>query len=113
MVKNTFQNINFSSDKKKVFKQMIDVFFSQDYVAREEREVKAKENYKLSKEDADNQQQNTEPQQRQITDTITRETPKISRNETVFIKEIATGNMMEMKYKKAEDYLKTGKWILN
>jgi preprotein translocase subunit SecA len=116
----------FSKMLNEVNKEVISFLFKGDLPQQETQQiqeakvVRTKENYKTSKDEIPNSdtlsQQNREvgdTQQRQVTETIVRETPKISRNETVFIKEIATGNMMEMKYKKAEDYLKTGKWILN
>jgi preprotein translocase subunit SecA len=116
----------FSKMLNEVNKEVISFLFKGDLPQQEvqniqeARQMKVKENYKTSKDDVPNSdtlaKQNRDAgdtQPRQVTETIVRETPKINRNETIFIKEIATGNMMEMKYKKAESYLKTGKWILN
>jgi preprotein translocase subunit SecA len=38
--------------------------------------------------------------------------PKINRNDTVTLKEIATGKTEVMKYKKAETLLAAGTWVI-
>ena len=53
-----------------------------------------------------------ETQQRQVTETIVREMPKINRNDTVTVQQIATGKTESMKYKKAESMLASGEWVL-
>jgi preprotein translocase subunit SecA len=53
-----------------------------------------------------------ETQPRQVTETIVRDMPKINRNDTVTLKEIATGKTETMKYKKAEGLLSTGAWVI-
>ncbi|RZJ29131.1 MAG: preprotein translocase subunit SecA, partial [Flavobacterium sp.] len=84
----------------------------------EAREVKQKENYTTSKEDIDevesaapNRQANP-TQQRQVTETIVREMPKINRNDNVTIKHVISGKTETMKYKKAESMLSSGEWVV-
>jgi preprotein translocase subunit SecA len=38
--------------------------------------------------------------------------PKINRNDTIKIQEVATGKIEEMKFKKAESLLASGQWVL-
>ncbi|MFD0962633.1 preprotein translocase subunit SecA [Pseudofulvibacter geojedonensis] len=54
----------------------------------------------------------SQPQQQQVTETITRETPKIGRNDTVTIKHVLSGKTETMKFKKAEPLLKKGEYVL-
>jgi preprotein translocase subunit SecA len=83
---------------------------------QEAKEVRKKENYKISKEEIVNSESANreagETQQRQVTETIVREMPKINRNDTVKIQEVATGKIEEMKFKKAESLLASGQWVL-
>ncbi|HEX9979335.1 MAG TPA: preprotein translocase subunit SecA [Flavobacterium sp.] len=86
---------------------------------QEAREVPAKENYKTSKDEIPNSEtssaQNREAgqtQQRQVTETIVREMPKINRNDNVTIKHVISGKTETMKYKKAESMLNSGEWII-
>jgi preprotein translocase subunit SecA len=86
---------------------------------QEARQVKTKENYKTSKDEVPNSdtlaEQNREAgqtQQRQITETIVREMPKINRNDNVTIKHIMSGKTESMKYKKAEILLNSGEWVI-
>jgi preprotein translocase subunit SecA len=51
-------------------------------------------------------------QRPQVTETITREMPKINRNDTVTIKHVMSGKSETMKYKKAESMLASGEWVL-
>jgi hypothetical protein len=53
-----------------------------------------------------------ETQQRQVTETIVREMPKINRNDTVTIQNVANGQTQEMKFKKAESLIANGTWVL-
>ena len=87
-------------------------------------QVKVKENYKTSKDEVPNSDTLAEQsrsvgseagntQQRQVTETIVREMPKINRNDTVTIKHVMSGKTETMKYKKAESMLNTGEWILD
>ena len=52
-------------------------------------------------------------QRPQVTETITREQPKIGRNKRVTIKNVMTGETKELKFKQAEPLMKKGQWILN
>ncbi|MBF0695191.1 MAG: preprotein translocase subunit SecA [Flavobacterium sp.] len=91
---------------------------------QEAREVKSKENYKTSKDDLDSQTipnsetaaaQNREAgqtQPRQVTETITREMPKINRNDNVTIKHVISGKTETMKYKRAEAMIASGEWVV-
>ena len=86
---------------------------------QEAKEVRQKEDYKTSKDEVPNSDslaaQNREAgqtQQRQVTETIVREMPKINRNDTVTIQNVASGQKQEMKYKKAESLIATGAWVL-
>ena len=51
-------------------------------------------------------------QQPQITETITRDQPKIGRNDTVTVKHVMTGKTETMKYKKAEPLINKGEYVL-
>ena len=55
---------------------------------------------------------NTQPQQQQVTETITRERPKIGRNEKVTIKHVMSGESKTVKYKQAIPLLDKGEWVL-
>lgn len=86
---------------------------------REAKEVREKEDYTTSKDEITNSEtaaaQNREAgqtQQRQVTETIIRETPKINRNDTVTIKHVLSGKTESMKYKKAEAMIQSGDWVL-
>lgn len=79
------------------------------------REVRQKEEYQTSKEDIDEPQQQQsapQPQQRQVTETIVREMPKINRNDNVTIKHVLSGKTETMKYKKAESMISSGEWVV-
>jgi len=41
-----------------------------------------------------------------------RDMPKINRNDTVTIQEVATGKTETMKYKKAESLVTSGQWVI-
>ena len=78
--------------------------------------MRQKENYKISKEEIVSSESANreagETQQRQVTETIVREMPKINRNDTVKIQQVSSGTIEEMKFKKAESLLASGEWIL-
>lgn len=75
-----------------------------------------KENYKTQKDEIVSSEsanrEAAETQQRQVTETIVRDQPKINRNDTVTIQNVANGQTQEMKFKKAESLLATGQWVL-
>jgi preprotein translocase subunit SecA len=79
-------------------------------------EVREKEDYKLSKDEVPNSEtanrEAGETQQRQVTETIKRDMPKINRNDTVTIQNVANGQTQEMKYKKAESLVASGQWVV-
>ena len=106
-----------------VNKEVISFLFKGDLpqqnTIQEAREIKQKENYTTSKDEVLNSDelaaQNREAgqtQQRQVTETIVRETPKINRNDTVKVQEVSSGRIEEMKFKKAESLLASGQWVL-
>jgi preprotein translocase subunit SecA len=47
-----------------------------------------------------NQEKTGTNQQRQVTETIVREMPKINRNDTILIQNVDNGQTQEMKFKK-------------
>jgi preprotein translocase subunit SecA len=87
---------------------------------QEAREIpRPKENYQTSKDEIQNSEdaaaENREAgqtQRRKVTETITRDAPKINRNDNVTIKHIMSGKTETMKYKKAESLLASGEWVI-
>lgn len=114
----------FSSMLNGVNKEVISFLFKGDLPnqnttsIQEAKEVKVKQNYKTSKDEipnSDTAEQNreaSETQQRQITETIVREMPKINRNDTVTIKHVLSGKSESMKFKKAESMISSGEWVI-
>tara|TARA_Y200000002_G_scaffold159069_1_gene131475 strand:+ start:2447 stop:2797 length:351 start_codon:yes stop_codon:yes gene_type:complete len=79
-------------------------------------------NYQTSKEESLNSDELAErarkigesaSQQGQRVETITREVPKIGRNEKVEVKNNNTGEIKTIKFKQAEKLLLTGEWSIN
>jgi preprotein translocase subunit SecA len=110
-----------------VNKEVISFLFKGDLPSQnpneisEAKEVKQKVNYTESKEDAlnsdelasRNREAGAQTQNRpQVTETITREMPKINRNDSVTIKHVMSGKSETMKYKKAESMIASGEWVL-
>ena len=88
---------------------------------REARQVRPKEKLSEQKEEIMNMDEraaqsraagNTQPRQQQVTETITRERPKIGRNEKVTIKHVMSGENKTLKYKQAIPLLDKGEWVL-
>ncbi|AFL81673.1 protein translocase subunit secA [Aequorivita sublithincola DSM 14238] len=88
---------------------------------QEAREVKSKEKLSEQKDEIPNMDErsaqsraagNTQPQHQQVTETITRERPKINRNDKVTIKHVMSGENKEMKFKQAIPLLDKGDWVL-
>jgi preprotein translocase subunit SecA len=86
---------------------------------QEATQVRQKENYIESKdeilnieEQAERNHESGQTQQRQVTETIVRDQPKINRNDTVTIQQVSSGKTEEMKFKKAETLLASGEWVL-
>ena len=79
-------------------------------------EVRKKENYTESREEIQSSEETNreagQTQQRQITETIVRDAPKINRNDNVTIKHVMSGKTETMKYKKAESMIANGEWVL-
>ncbi len=54
----------------------------------------------------------TQQRRPQVTETITRERPKIGRNDKVTIKNVMSGENKSMKFKQAIPLLDKGDWVL-
>jgi preprotein translocase subunit SecA len=112
----------FSSMLNGVNKEVISFLFKGDLpqqqapTIQEAKQVRQKENYTESKDEiVSSENANREAgqtQQRQVTETIVRDQPKINRNDTVTIQNVANGQIQEMKYKKAESLIANGTWVL-
>ncbi|NDP26771.1 MAG: preprotein translocase subunit SecA [Flavobacterium sp.] len=112
----------FSSMLNGVNKEVISFLFKGDLpqqqapAIQEAKQLKVKENYKTSKDEIVSSesanQEAGQTQQRQVTETIVRDQPKINRNDTVTIQNVANGQTQEMKYKKAESLIANGTWVL-
>ena len=106
-----------------VNKEVISFLFKGDLPHRNEniqeaRQETRQEQYTETKEDIDAPASEVKragemaSQRPQVTETITREMPKINRNDTVTIKHVMSGKSETMKYKKAESMLASGEWVL-
>jgi len=115
----------FSSMLNGVNKEVISFLFKGDLpqqnapAIQEAKEVRQKEDYQTSKDEILNSDEAAainreagQTQQRQVTETIVREMPKINRNDNVTIKHVMSGKTETMKYKKAESMLSTGEWVI-
>ncbi|MFT5892436.1 MAG: preprotein translocase subunit SecA, partial [Dokdonia sp.] len=112
----------------KVNKEVISFLFkgeipqgNQQQVADAGQVRRPKEQLETSKEEIPNMDErsaqsraagNTQPQQKQVTETIVRDRPKIGRNERVTIKNVMTGENKEVKYKQAEPLIANGQWVI-
>ncbi|WPR71297.1 preprotein translocase subunit SecA [Flavobacterium sp. NG2] len=114
----------FSSMLNGINREVISFLFKGDLpqqsapeIIHEAREIpRPKENYKTQKDEivsseAANREAG-ETQQRQVTETIVRDMPKINRNDTVTIQNVANGQTQEMKFKKAESLIASGQWVI-
>ncbi|MBE9576301.1 preprotein translocase subunit SecA [Flavobacterium proteolyticum] len=106
-----------------VNKEVISFLFKGDLPHRNEniqeaRQETRQEQYTETKEDLDAPAAEAKragemaSQRPQVTETITREMPKINRNDTVTIKHVMSGKSETMKYKKAESMIASGEWVL-
>ena len=105
-----------------VNKEVISFLFKGDLPAQENQriqeaiDVAPREDYELNKdeipssEEANREAGQTQP--RQVTETITRDMPKINRNDNVTVQNVANGQIQEMKYKKAESLIASGQWVI-
>jgi len=89
----------------------------------EAKHIAKKENYTTSKEEVLNSDERaaqnraaganaSQPQERQVTETIVRDAPKIGRNDTVTVKHVMSGKTETMKFKKAEPLIQRGEYVL-
>jgi len=95
---------------------------SQDPSIKEAKRQGRKDNLKTSKDDVLNTEElaaklravgaGASAPQRQTVETITRELPKIGRNDQVNIKNTVTGENKTIKYKQAEPLIRSGQWVL-
>ena len=105
-----------------VNKEVISFLFKGDLPAQENqqiqeaKEVAPVEDYTTSKDEIQNSEaanrEAGQTQQRQVTETIVRDMPKINRNDNVTIQNVANGQTQEMKYKKAESLIASGQWVI-
>lgn len=105
-----------------VNKEVISFLFKGDLPAQENQRIQEAidvtpvEDYTTSKDEIVSSesanQEAIQTQQRQVTETITRDMPKINRNDNVTIQNVANGQTQEMKYKKAESLIASGQWVL-
>lgn len=106
-----------------VNKEVISFLFKGDLPHRNEniqeaRQETRQEKYTETKEDLDAPASEAKKtgemasQRPPVTETITREMPKINRNDTVTIKHVMSGKSETMKYKKAESMIASGEWVL-
>jgi len=95
---------------------------SQNTSIKEAKRPGRKDNLQTSKDDVLNTEELAAKQravgagasasQRQTVETITRELPKIGRNDLVKIKHTITGQSKTIKFKQAEPLLRSGQWVL-
>jgi preprotein translocase subunit SecA len=113
----------FSSMLNGINKEVISFLFKGDLpqqvaapAIQEAVEVRQQEDYITSKDEiVSSESANREAgqtQQRQVTETIVRDQPKINRNDNVTIQNVANGQIQEMKFKKAESLLASGQWVV-
>ena len=105
-----------------VNKEVISFLFKGDLPAQENQriqeaiDVAPREDYELNKDEIPNSEaanrEAGQTQPRQITETITRDMPKINRNDNVTVQNVANGQIQEMKYKKAESLIASGQWVI-
>ena len=111
-----------------VNKEVISFLFKADLPSQNPNQIhdakqdkRPKENYTESKGEVLNSEEiaernrnvgNNINQKPSVTETITRETPKINRNDNVTIKHVMSGNTETMKFKKAESKIASGEWVI-
>lgn len=79
---------------------------------QEKVETQKEEIPNLDERSSQNRAASQTQQRPQVTETITRETPKINRNEKVTIKNVLTGENKSMKFKQAIPMLSKGDWVI-
>ncbi len=96
---------------------------TQEQPISEAKQIARKKNYTTSKANVLNSDERAaqnraagansgQPQERKVTETITREMPKIGRNDTVTLKHVLSGKTETMKYKKAIPLIQKGEFVL-
>jgi preprotein translocase subunit SecA len=111
----------FSNMLNGVNKEVISFLFKgdlpqQNNTIQEAKQERQKEKYTESKDEIHSSENDNreagQTQQRQVTETIVRDQPKINRNDTVTIKHLMSGKTETMKFKKAESMIANGEWVL-
>ncbi len=113
---------------EKVNKEIISFLFKGELPSENSNEIqearnvkRSKENLQTSKAEIPNSDElaarsravsQNQGQRPQVTETITREQPKIGRNERVTIKNVMSGESKTVKFKQAEPLLQKGEWVI-
>lgn len=113
---------------EKVNKEIVSFLFKGELPSGNPNEIqqadnikRRKENLQTSKEEIPNNDElaarsravgQNQGQRPQVTETITREQPKIGRNERVTIKNVLSGESKTVKYKQAEPLIAKGEWVI-
>ncbi len=95
---------------------------AQNSPIQEAKKPQRKDKLKISKDEVLNTEEmaarnraagaNAGNQRPSVVETITRELPKIGRNDKVTIKNVSSGESKTVKFKQAEPLIKAGKWVL-
>ncbi|MEL6974843.1 MAG: preprotein translocase subunit SecA, partial [Bacteroidota bacterium] len=112
----------------KVNKEIISFLFkgelpteNQNQIQEARAQRRPKEKLQTSKEEIPNSDElaaqnraagQTQRSRPQVTETITREKPKIGRNERVTIKNVMSGESKVVKFKQAEPLIDKGEWVI-
>lgn len=113
---------------EKVNKEIVSFLFKGELPSGNPNEIqeagnvkRRKENLQTSKEEIPNNDElaarsravgQNQGQRPQVTETITREQPKIGRNERVTIKNVLSGESKTVKFKQAEPLIAKGEWVI-
>jgi preprotein translocase subunit SecA len=113
---------------EKVNKEIISFLFKGELPSENSNEIqearnvkRSKDNLQTSKAEIPNSDElaarnravgQNQGQRPQVTETITREQPKIGRNERVTIKNVMSGESKTVKFKQAEPLLQKGEWVI-
>jgi preprotein translocase subunit SecA len=113
---------------EKVNKEIVSFLFKGELPSGNSNEIqeagtvkRSRENLQTSKEEIPNSDElaarnravgQNQGQRPQVTETITREQPKIGRNERVTIKNIMSGESKTVKFKQAEPLISKGEWVI-
>ena len=113
---------------EKVNKEIVSFLFKGELPSGNPNEIqearnvrRSKDNLQTTKEEIPNSDElaarnraagNTPGQRPSVTETITREQPKIGRNERVTIKNVMSGESKTVKFKQAEPLIAKGEWVI-